>query len=336
MLGVCIAVVLLLVTSQSVRSQEGAHVVRAGERLADIALAYDVDVYDLTSVNNIDNPDLIVPGLHLLIPGTRQANPYGARALNFELPGESGYYEVQVGDSLSTIAIRYEMPLADLMRLNGLEDPSSIWIGQRLRVSARAEPVTPNASQEPALARADQIYVVEAGDSLSEIGQNYGVSTEELLNANGLTNVNMLFPGQRLRVPASRAVRDAEATIAGAPVDGERSIEIDLSDQTLRAWQGDVEIFHTTVSTGKGETPTVVGTFEIGTKYQRQDMYGDDYYLPGVPWVMYFYEAFAIHGAYWHANFGTPTSHGCVNMRPDEAGFLFAWATIGTEVTVHE
>jgi lipoprotein-anchoring transpeptidase ErfK/SrfK len=64
-------------------------------------------------------------------------------------------------------------------------------------------------------------------------------------------------------------------------------------------------------------------------------MVGPGYDLPGVPWVMYFYSGYAIHGAYWHNNFGAPMSHGCVNMTPGEAQILYNWAPIGTEVYVH-
>jgi LysM repeat protein len=332
-----LSALMLVSAALSARAEEGMHVVRSGELLATIAQRYDVDVHEMAVLNGIDDPNMIVPGQSLIIPGTRLANPYGAPALSPELPADDGYHTVQRGDSLSTIALRYDMTLADLMRLNGLFDPSFVWVGQQLRVTARAQPVLSDMTDEIApLTQAANIHVVAAGDSLTAIAQTYGTTTDELLIANGLPNGNLVFVGQRLRIPASRAVREMDMAIAGAPSDGPRRIEIDLSDQTLTAFQGDVPIMQTTVSTGKWSTPTVKGTFEIGTKYASQDMFGEDYYLPGVPWVMYFFEGFAIHGAYWHANFGTPTSHGCINMRPDEAEVLFGWADAGTNVIVYE
>ena len=334
-LALGVGLLALLPVTTPARAEDDLHVVRAGELLATIAQRYDVDVADLAALNGIDDPNLIVPGQSLIIPGTRRANPYGAPALSAELPADGGYYTVQPGDSLSTIALRYAMTQADLMRLNGLSDPSFVWVGQQLRVTARAQPLVTDMVDAPAQ-QAARIHVVAAGDSLSAIAQTYGTTVDELLIANGLPNANFVFVGQRLRVPASRAVQDMTVAVAGAPADGARRIEVNLSAQTLTAYQGDVAIMQTTVSTGKWSTPTVQGTFHIGTKYASQDMYGDDYYLPGVPWVMYFYEGFAIHGAYWHANFGTPTSHGCVNMRPDEAEILFDWAAPGTEVVVYQ
>ncbi len=118
--------------------------------------------------------------------------------------------------------------------------------------------------------------------------------------------------------------------------DGERRIEVDLSDQTLTAWQGDVAVLHTAVSTGRAEYPTVTGTWPIRIKLRSTRMIGPGYDTPDVPWTMYYFRGYAVHGAYWHNNFGTPVSHGCVNMRPDEAKLLFDWASEGINVTVHE
>jgi len=121
-----------------------------------------------------------------------------------------------------------------------------------------------------------------------------------------------------------------------APADGKRWIEIDIANQSLTAWQGDVPIFQTTVSTGKPGYHTLPGAFAVYRKYEETRMTGADYDTPDVPWTMYYSGGFAIHGAYWHDNFGTPVSHGCVNLRVPEAKVLFAWADVGTEVVVRK
>ncbi|MEZ4675587.1 MAG: L,D-transpeptidase [Caldilineaceae bacterium] len=121
----------------------------------------------------------------------------------------------------------------------------------------------------------------------------------------------------------------------GVP-DGERRIEVDLSDQMLTAWQGETIVLQTIVSTGRAEYPTVTGTWPIRIKLPSTRMIGPGYDTPDVPWTMYFFRGYAVHGAYWHNNFGTPVSHGCINMRVDEAKLLFDWASVGTNVTVHE
>jgi lipoprotein-anchoring transpeptidase ErfK/SrfK len=121
-----------------------------------------------------------------------------------------------------------------------------------------------------------------------------------------------------------------------APADGKKWIEIDISDQKLTAWQGDVPVFETIVSTGKPGWRTLPGAFAVYRKYESTRMTGPDYDTPDVPWTMYYSGGFAIHGAYWHDNFGTPVSHGCVNLRVPEAKVLYEWAPMGTEVVVNQ
>jgi lipoprotein-anchoring transpeptidase ErfK/SrfK len=115
----------------------------------------------------------------------------------------------------------------------------------------------------------------------------------------------------------------------------DRWIDVDLSSQTVYAMLGDRVQQNFRVSTGKWSTPTVTGVFRVYVKYRYASMSGVGYYLPNVPYVMYFYKGYGLHGTYWHNNFGTPTSHGCVNMRTDDAGWLFGWASVGTMVSVH-
>ncbi len=116
---------------------------------------------------------------------------------------------------------------------------------------------------------------------------------------------------------------------------GERWIDIDLSDQRLYAYVDDDLVKSFIVSTGTWQFPTVTGQFHIYVKYLYADMSGPGYYLPSVPYTMYFYKGYGIHGTYWHNNFGTPMSHGCVNMITDDAGWIYNWASVGTLVNVH-
>lgn len=115
----------------------------------------------------------------------------------------------------------------------------------------------------------------------------------------------------------------------------QRWIDLDLSKQRVYAYEGNKIVRKFVVSTGTWMTPTVTGTYRIYVKYRYAHMSGPGYYLPNVPYTMYFYKGYGIHGTYWHNNFGTPMSHGCVNMRTDEAGWLFNWASVGTIVNIH-
>ena len=114
-----------------------------------------------------------------------------------------------------------------------------------------------------------------------------------------------------------------------------RWIDINLSTQTVTAYEGDTPVRHFIVSTGLANTPTVTGQFRVYLRYDSQTMSGPGYYLPGVQWVQYFYKGYALHGTYWHNNFGRPMSHGCVNMTNDDALWMYEWTDYGTLVNVH-
>ncbi len=117
--------------------------------------------------------------------------------------------------------------------------------------------------------------------------------------------------------------------------DQTRWIDVDLTNQVLRAYEGNTVVRTTLVSSGLPGSPTVTGQFNIYVKYPAQLMVGPGYYLPDVPWVMYFYEGYGLHGTYWHHNFGHPMSHGCVNLPTPEAEWLYNWASVGTLVNIH-
>ena len=116
---------------------------------------------------------------------------------------------------------------------------------------------------------------------------------------------------------------------------GTRWIDVDLTNQRVYAYEGDTVVNSFIVSTGTWLTPTVTGQFNIYVKYRSNKMSGPGYYLPDVPYIMYFYQSYGLHGTYWHNNFGTPMSHGCVNLRTDDAAWVYNWASVGTLVNVH-
>lgn len=119
----------------------------------------------------------------------------------------------------------------------------------------------------------------------------------------------------------------------------ERWIDVNLTQQRLVAYEGDTPVFDTLVSSGTWNHPTVTGQFRVWLRFTSQTMdgrrLGYNYYLENVPYVMYFYQDYALHGTFWHNNFGTPMSHGCVNLPTPAAEWIFNWSTIGTLVYVH-
>lgn len=114
-----------------------------------------------------------------------------------------------------------------------------------------------------------------------------------------------------------------------------RWIDVDLGEQLVTAYDGASPVVSFPVSTGTASHPTVTGQFRIWTKLRYDDMTGPGYYLPDVPYTMYFYKSYALHGTYWHHNFGHPMSHGCINLRTENAKWLYEFASVGTLVNVH-
>jgi len=120
-----------------------------------------------------------------------------------------------------------------------------------------------------------------------------------------------------------------------SPGGGERWIDVDLSNQMTYAYEGDQIVAAFLVSTGTWLHPTITGQFHIYVKYEYADMAGPGYYLPDVPYVMYYDDGYGLHGTYWHSNFGTPMSHGCINLSIPDSEWLFYWADVGTLVNIH-
>ena len=133
---------------------------------------------------------------------------------------------------------------------------------------------------------------------------------------------------------------DVASNEPAVPASDERWIDVNLTTQMLTAYEGQTPVLYSAISSGLWQFPTVTGEFHTWIKYESQDMtgyhLGYNYDLKDVPYVMYFFEDYAIHGAYWHNNFGTPMSHGCVNMNIPDAEWLYNWAPLGTLVSVHD
>jgi len=158
--------------------------------------------------------------------------------------------------------------------------------------------------------------------------ENYSPDEEAIFLSNPVLPNTYVATGQKTVLGESISTGD------------EKWIEIDLSEQRLYMKEGDRTVNSFLISSGKW-APTPKGEWRIWIKLRSTRMRGGSkalgtyYDLPNVPYTMYYYQGYGIHGAYWHNNFGQPMSHGCVNMRPEEAGIVFNWASVGTRVVVH-
>jgi lipoprotein-anchoring transpeptidase ErfK/SrfK len=171
-------------------------------------------------------------------------------------------------------------------------------------------------------------WLVAVGDQLAH---RQGISTAPVDQGDVPTYDEALFIAPEPSVPNPDALNNS----------GEKWLEVNLSEQYMTVWAGNEVVLGTYVSTGREGFDTPTGTFSINTKIESQTMegvLGGEYYnVPDVPWVMYFTDVgHAIHGAYWHNNFGAVMSHGCVNLPMDVAEWVYNnFAFVGMRVEIH-
>lgn len=181
-----------------------------------------------------------------------------------------------------------------------------------------------------------------------------GLQKRESEGSEALVKIEGTPPPRRSRYPFKRKVtigttqfyEDADGLLMPAYAVGqsyklrrppgvgadERWIHVDLSEQVLVAYQGDVPVFTTLVSTGKEPGMTPVGVHRLQSKHvatsmRDQPIEEDAYSIEDVPWTQYFHNSVALHGAFWHGGFGLVRSHGCVNLSPADARWLFGFTT---------
>lgn len=357
LLALALALSVFLMAGADVMAQaDETYVVQRGDNLTAIAARYGLSVEALARANGIANVNNIYSGQSLKIPKANGSNSNNAPA---QPSTGAQAHLVQSGDSLSAIAARYGVTLQELATYNNLSVMSYIYVGQTLRIPPKGAapataPVVVAPTPTPVVVMPTSApqsqagsYTVQTGDSLSAIAARFNTTVNAIVAANNIANPSSIFAGQKLVIPgpgAAQAPPAAQPVVPTAPLttspasDG-KWIDVNLSQQRLTAYDGNRAVFSSLVSTGTSRYPTVTGTFNIYVKYSSQAMTGgsgrDYYYLPGVPYVMYFYSAYAIHGTYWHSNFGRQMSHGCVNLPTEAARFMYNWAPIGTPVKVH-
>jgi LysM repeat protein len=363
-----IAVVLLVLSIplfQTYAQSGGSHTVQGGENLFRIALRYNTTVEALAAANGITDPSRIYAGQVLIIPGidTPAVSPIQVDAAAVPVSSAAPvvqtqaavYHTVQRGETLASIGRAYGIAWSDISAANGIADPNQIFAGQQLLIPGTTAPgtaaVAPPLSPAPVAVESapaaavstgtQRTHIVQVGERLATIASQYGISWPTIASANNLADPNRIYVGQSLIIPAADIgqgtyLQPETWTPAAAPptTSTGKQVVVDLSDQMTYAYENGQLLRSTAVSTGLYGTPTVQGDFHVYLKYDSQLMSGPGYYLPGVPYVMYFYKGYSLHGTYWHSNFGQPMSHGCVNMPTPEAQWFYNWAEIGTPVHV--
>ena len=331
-----LALVLLLALPAPAHAQQADYVVQRGDTLSSIAARHGTSVQAIMNANGLRNPNFVYAGQRLVIPGGSAAGG-GAAA--------GGVHVVGWGQTLSQIAATYGTSVSAFVQANGLANANAIYAGQRLRIPTTGSGASTGSGGTSSggttggeAAPGGGVHVVQRGETLSSIAQYYGNTTAAIAAANNLVNPNLVYVGQRLRIPSGASAGNGASggtSSGGTSGGGVRWIEVDLSSQQVMAHRGDTVVKTMVVSTGTSRYPTPPGEFRIYSKYPSVTMSGPGYYLEGVPHSMFFYRGYALHGTYWHSNFGTPMSHGCINLTRSDAAWLYDWAPVGTLVSIH-
>lgn len=173
--------------NNSINTESVYYTVQPGDTLSKIASEYGTTVQELVDINNITNPNLIYPGQSLRVL-TNSTVPGG------ETRGTGSItYTVQRGNTLSQIASAYDVSVGHIVELNDITNPNLIYPGEKLRITESI-----NTSLNPVLQ--NNYYTVQRGDTLSGIARRYGVTIRYLVNLNGISNPNLIYPGQLIKV----------------------------------------------------------------------------------------------------------------------------------------
>ena len=212
----------LLLTAVAPVFADTIYIVQPGDNLFRISLKFNVSVSALMAANGITNPNLIFVGQRLVIPSPGTVVTPPATTTSPPPSGSTTTYVVQRGDTLYLISLRFNVTISALMAANGITNPNLIFVGQRLTIPGAGAPPTatppPGATPAPTTPPSGStVYIVQPGDVLWRIALKFGVSASAIIAANGLTNPNLLFVGQRLIIPVPGAAPTPAPTQGGTP-----------------------------------------------------------------------------------------------------------------------
>ena len=185
------------------------YTVQSGDTLSGIAVEYNTTTATLTSLNNLSNPNLIYVGQRLLVKSASAASSATstatstASATSTSSTTSATTYTVKSGDTLSSIASSHNTTTAALTSLNSLANPNLIYVGQVLKLANTTTASTSSTSSAASTSSSATTYTVKSGDTLSSIASSYNTTTSTLTSLNNLSNPNLIYVGQVLKVAGS-------------------------------------------------------------------------------------------------------------------------------------
>ena len=216
------AVALALALLLPLPGLAGEVVVKQGETLSDIAARYGVSVDRLLQLNGIKDPKSLQIGTKLTVPGAPSSSSQGSsgQGSSSQAGGGRGNYTVKSGETISEIADRYGISTNRLLELNGIRDPKGLQAGSRINVptagpAKASKPASAGGSSSPA-SRGPANYTVKSGETISEIADRYDISTNRLLEHNGIRDPKGLQAGSRITVPTAGPAKPAKPPVLPA------------------------------------------------------------------------------------------------------------------------
>ena len=187
------------------------YTVQPGDTLSGIAVEYNTTTATLTSLNNLSNPNLIYVGQRLLVKSASTSAASSATstatstasATSTSSTTSATTYTVKSGDTLSSIASSHNTTTAALTSLNSLANPNLIYVGQVLKLANTTTASTSSTSSAASTSSSAMTYTVKSGDTLSSIASSYNTTTSTLTSLNNLSNPNLIYVGQVLKVAGS-------------------------------------------------------------------------------------------------------------------------------------
>lgn len=330
-----------LAQQEPVQNEEQVvHVVQPGENLFRISLRYNTSIEAIMAANGLTDSHTIKAGQQLIIPSGQvsAAAPPATPTEAAPTISMQGDYIVKAGDTLSSIAVRYDIPLWSLMQSNGLTN-HIIYVDQRLLIPDNGElqVSTETDSVVHSVASTDAVrpptYSVQPGDNLTQIARRFGTTVSELAHLNGIANPSAIYAGQVLRLLQAEPGQNGHG----------KRIVVNLTQQHLYAYEGDQLVFSFVASSGAAPSYTKTGQFFVQSKIPNAYGSAWDIWMPhwlGIYWAgstengIHALPILPGGGRLWAGYLGTPISYGCIVLGTWEAEQLYYWADLGTPVTI--
>ncbi|MDM8219121.1 LysM peptidoglycan-binding domain-containing protein [Limosilactobacillus mucosae] len=218
-------------------SSNGYYTVQSGDTLSGIALKFSTTSSKLAQLNSISNPNLIYVGQRLLVnqnSGLNSSSSSQSSSATTNTDASAASYTVKSGDTLSTIASQHNTTVNQIVLLNQLSNPNLIYVGQVLKLKNNQTTNSSSATSSSTAATTAGTYTVKAGDTLSAIASRYSTSSSTLASLNSLSNPNLIYVGQVLKVSSNASTSSSTSSSANNTVTTASSYTVKAGD-TLSA-----------------------------------------------------------------------------------------------------